>query len=248
MDRILDIDLDFFLDKVSDAHEDRIRLSNKKFHPWSPKTVSSFLENRCLLSKKTPTKGRIVSNHHEAFYFWRKLILKNKLEIPFELIHIDAHSDIGMVDWSWIYINSELIHKPPEERMFPEESLVFGLNEANYLAFALACRWIKKLTFVIHPEWEEDLIEVYFKDYNPKSGFIQLKKYNKNTLLEKGFMTEELPSNDEPLVAVEFVPLLDFKNETPINYITCSHSKDYTPRSADHLLKIIKKYIRKVKL
>lgn len=246
MDRILDIDLDFFLNRVSDAREDNKRLSKRKFHPWDSRTVSSFLENRCLLSKKTPIQGKIVLRHHKVFYFWRELILHNKLQIPFELTHIDAHSDIGVADWGWIYITSELIHKPVKERMYPDESLLFGLNEANYLAFTLACRLINKLTFIIHPDWNDDLIGVYFKDFDIRSGFIQLKKFDKNDLLKMGFDAKELFNNDEPQIPVEFIPLLDYKNEEPFTFITFSRSKNFTPKSADNLIKTIKKYIKKI--
>jgi len=162
MDRILDIDLDFFLNKVSDSREDGKRLNNIKYYPWRIDALRSFLENRCNLTKKIPIRGKIVKNHHQAFFFWRELIQANQIEIPFELVHIDAHSDIGVADWGWIYLTSELLHKSLKERMNPDKSLLFGINEANYLAFALACRWIKKLTFIIHPTWENDLIEVYF--------------------------------------------------------------------------------------
>ncbi|MFX0076669.1 MAG: UPF0489 family protein [Candidatus Hermodarchaeota archaeon] len=245
MDRVLDIDLDFFLNKVSDIRFDGKRLNKHKFHPWGPKAVASFLENRCGLSKKSPVRGRIVSQHSEAFTYWRELIIGQKLKVPFELIRIDAHSDIGVADWGWIYITSELLHKSIESRMYPDDSLLFGLNEANYLAFALACRWIKKLTFVLHPEWEDDLIGVYFKNFDIKSGFIQLKKYSKEELLERGFDAEPLPDNSEPQVPVEFIPLLDFKNDYPITYLTCSRSKDYTPKSADHLIKTLRKFMKK---
>ena len=51
MDRILDIDLDFFLNRVSDSREDEKRLNKKKYYPWEKRTLKSFLENRCGLKK-----------------------------------------------------------------------------------------------------------------------------------------------------------------------------------------------------
>ncbi|MHA2129556.1 MAG: peptide arginase family protein, partial [Promethearchaeota archaeon] len=215
MDRLLDIDLDFFLNKVSDVKEGYKRLKRKKYIPWSRKSLKSFLENRCLLAQSKRIPGGVVKNHHEAFFFWRELILMKKLDIPFELVHIDAHSDIGVADWGWIYITSDLLKKPIEERMYPDDSVLFGINEANYLAFALACRWIKKIIFVLHPKWENDLIEVHFKDFDYNSGYLQLKKFIKTELLEKGFDAEEELLDLEPEIPVEFVPLLEYKNENP---------------------------------
>ncbi|MHA1240090.1 MAG: UPF0489 family protein [Promethearchaeota archaeon] len=246
MDRILDIDLDFFLNKVSDSREDSKRLDKNKYYPWRIDALRSFLENRCNLTKNIPIRGRVVKNHHQAFFFWKELIQTNKIEIPFELVHIDAHSDIGVADWGWIYLTSELLHKPLEERMNPDNSLLFGINEANYLAFALACRWIKKLTFITHPNWENDLIEVYFKDFDITSGFIQLKKYNKEELLEKGFEKELTVLGLEPEIPVEIIPLLEYKSSQPFTLLTLSHSKTFTPKSSDKLIKVAKDYIKKI--
>ena len=246
MDRILDIDLDFFLNKVSDSREDGKRLDKNKYYPWRIDALRSFLENRCNLRKKVRIQGRVVNNHHQAFFFWRELIQANRIEIPFELVHIDAHSDIGVADWGWIYLTSELLHKPLEERMNPDKSLLFGINEANYLAFALACRWIKKLTFITHPTWENDLIEVYFKDFDITSGFIQLKKFNKEELLEKGFEKELKPLGFEPKIPVEFIPLLEYKSSQPFTLLTLSHSKTFTPKSSDRLIRVLKNYIKKI--
>ena len=246
MDRILDIDLDFFLNKVSDSREDSKRLDKNQYYPWRNDALRSFLEKRCNLTSKTPIRGRIVKKHHQAFFFWRELIQNNIIETPFELVHIDAHSDIGVADWGWIYLTSELLHKPLEERMNPAKSLLFGINEANYLAFALACRWIKKLTFITHPNWENDLIEVYFKDFDITSGFIQLKKFNKEELLEKGLEKEIKPLGLEPEIPVEFVPLLEYKSSKPFTLLTLSHSKTFTPKSSDKLIKVVKNFIKKI--
>ncbi|MHA2401208.1 MAG: peptide arginase family protein [Promethearchaeota archaeon] len=246
MDRILDIDLDFFLNKVSESRENGRRLKKKKYFPWDKTTLTSFLENRCLLSTQNPLKGRTVKHHHQAFFFWRKLILTKKIEIPFELVHLDAHSDIGVADWSWIYVTSELLHKPLEERIFPDESLIKGINEANYLAFALACRWIKKLTFVIHPKWKNDLIEVYFKDFDFESNSIQLKKFDQEELFEKSYDIDPSSMEMEPEVPVEFIPLLDYKNVHPFTILTLSHSKEYTPKTSDRLIKVMKRYFKAI--
>lgn len=246
MDRILDIDLDFFLNKVSNARDDGKRLEKKKFYPWGKKTIKSFLENRCLLRRDSPIPGRIIKHHHKAFFFWRELILSKKISIPFELIRIDAHSDLGVADWGWIQVTSELLHKPIEDRIYPDESLLLGINEANYLAFVLACRWVKKLTFIIHPTWQEDLIKVYFKDFNIKSGFIQLNKFEKNELLEKGFDAEPSSTDLEPEIPVEFIPLIEYRSKQPFTLLTLSQSKSYTPKTSDKLIKVIKSYFKKI--
>jgi hypothetical protein len=72
--RILDIDLDFFLDNI--AHDNSSggeRLSEEDFKPWSEEAVREFLESRCGLSTGKRIPGKYIIHHHDAFYWWREL-------------------------------------------------------------------------------------------------------------------------------------------------------------------------------
>jgi hypothetical protein len=52
--------------------------------------------------------GRFVVHHDEAFDFWRELVAKHHTQI--DLVHIDAHADLGLGDdSSWVHIVSELL-------------------------------------------------------------------------------------------------------------------------------------------
>ncbi len=95
--RILDLDLDFFLDNIAHwEEEDGSRLSDTQYSPWTEEEVRGFLEKQCGLSPNAQINGRFITHHHEAFLFWRELILKEQLTTPFEIVHVDAHSDTGL--------------------------------------------------------------------------------------------------------------------------------------------------------
>ena len=241
--RILDLDLDFFISDI--AHfisGDSERLDDKYYIPWSEKETRVFLEERCGLSKEKPIKGKIVKHHDEAFFFWRELINKGCLETPFEVVHVDAHADLGLGDASWAYILSELLRFPPENRVNPKTNGIDGLGFGNYLAFSIACRWLSHLTFVLHPKWENDLPFSLLKNFDDSSGAIQLKLFDKKDI-DVDRVRKAIPLAIEPEVPLKLVKYLDYSTSKPFDYIILCQSPGYTPSSADNLLQVIKEYI-----
>lgn len=239
--RVLDLDLDFFLDYI--AHwkiEDGSRLSDTEYIPWTEEEVRGFLENQCRLSTNRQVKGRFVTHHHEAFLFWRDLILKEQLTTPFEIVHVDAHSDTGLGDDGYLYIMTKQLHQAPSHRINP-----IKLYAGNYLSHAIACRWVEKLTFVLHPEWDNDLMWTHLKDFSDDSGAFQLKKYSATKLTSWNLdrMREIKPDDLEPEVPYELVDWKEYATQQPFDFMVLAHSPGYTPPEADRLIPIIKEYI-----
>lgn len=91
--KILDLDMDYFMDDIACGIGENLneRLSEEDYGSgvWTRKQVTDFLENHLGLSKERRIKGRIVSGHNEALFFWKELIQQKKLTYPFETIHID---------------------------------------------------------------------------------------------------------------------------------------------------------------
>ena len=244
MNRVLDLDLDFFLNDIARNQTDRSRrLDDNRYLPWDEQEVRDFLENHCGLSNSMPVEGKIIKFHDEAFHFWRHLISEGKLLTPFEVIHVDAHADLGqgLMDNSWKYIMQTLLHKPLEDRSHFTEKLGPG----NYLVYAIACRWISKLTYVTHPRWTgRDLQCYHFKDFDTASGSIQLKSYHPETDYLMDPMKIE-PEGYEPEVPFETVNCCDYQNSLPFSLVVVSRSPNYTPESADRLIPIIEEYINR---
>lgn len=246
--KVLDIDLDFFINDIANFRSDfGERLSDNEYFPCKEEKVRLFLEHQCGLSINNKIKGRILNHHHEAFFFWRKLIENNQLKTPFDIVHIDAHADLGLGDASWVYIMQNLLHKPLDKRTYPErfkyKSNYHKFSYANYLAFAIGCRWINTLTFVPHPNWENDLPYLIFKDFDEESGFIQLKKYDKSMDLRVDNINRIIPLNIEPEVPFFIIPSEKFKNKQKIDYICLCKSPGFTPKKADDLIPVISNYI-----
>lgn len=242
--RVLDLDLDFFLDHI--AHfkvEDGSRLDDAEYIPWTEVEVRDFLENRCKLSTGKQVRGRFVTHHDEAFLFWRDLILAGKLTKPFELVHVDAHSDTGVGDTSNLYIMTELLQQEPIHRINSKK-----LNAGNYVSHAIACRWVQNLTFVLHPEWRNDLMWTHLKEFKLNSGAFQLKKYDQNKLTIHNLqrISEMEPDGIEPEVPYELVKVNSYMNNGSFDYIVLAQSPAFTPPAADQLIPIIMEYVCEV--
>ena len=148
--RVLDVDLDFFVHGA--AHwrgREHGRLPGDEYPPWPVEEAVNFLVQRCRLRGSLP--GFVVENDGDLFPLWRSAIKKKELEAPFHLTHVDAHADLGLGDSGYVHLMSDVLFRPVEERDDANAG-VGGLGDGNWLAFALACRWISDLVYVFNEE------------------------------------------------------------------------------------------------
>ncbi|MMZ57609.1 hypothetical protein D1872_195480 [compost metagenome] len=237
--KVLDIDLDFFLKKFPYHAEDRIW--DESYEVWERSDVEEYLEEHCGLSKENPIRGRFFIEHDEAFWYWKELILDKKLRAPFEVVHIDSHSDLGGRHFQ--YICDELLSQDVDERIHIDRQYI---TSSNYLIPAIACRWISKLTWVCHPKAEIDTARIYLKDYRDESNAVQLKRFAKNIvkkpwsdIVEGGYK----PISIEPEIPFNTIVCDDFYENQPFSYIVLAQSPHFTPPKADNLIDVIRQYI-----
>ncbi|MEC1742272.1 UPF0489 family protein [Schinkia azotoformans] len=242
---ILDIDMDFFIDDIAHWVTGDNRLDENEYNPWSEKDFRFFLEEKCLLSKSHPTKGKIVTNHHEAFFFWDELISSQKLRTPFKVTHIDAHSDTGLGDSGYVYIMGELLNHPIGERRNNLDTKKVFMS--NYLSYALACGWISNIDFVLHEKWDNDIISAHLKNFSDKEQMFQFKGYPKG--IDIGMSYERIvqgkisPIRIDKEIPYTLIPWQNYRTEKKFDYVVFCQSPGYTPKTADFMLDIIKEYI-----
>ena len=240
---VLDLDLDFFLsDVVTWPIGDRA--DSRTLTPWTIEAVVFFLENNCGLSTRAKTPGSIVTTHDEVFYIWRDLIESEQLEIPFNVVHIDAHADLGMgFDSSYATICSDIVNRPIPQKYNPPKGGYDGIYEGNYLAYALACRWISNLLYVRHPNSKEDLMPIYFKDRNVSSNIISIPIYDSIKKDDPFFEETNEPIGFEPDIKFKCLLPEDYQSESKFDFIFLAKSPKYTPTESDPLVDLIKEYI-----
>ena len=233
---VLDLDLDFFLDDCCPLACVGERPSDRCAGVWTEAAVVSFLENGLGLDRDHPLPGRITETHDGALSFWRSRMETGALSRPFSVVHVDAHADLGIGKPGPGFVLNNVLGIPPQERdAFQRYYRQKQLDEANYLLFALAFRWIDRLTLVRDPFSRPDLPPFCERDgegYRP----IRLTSFVSN-LFEKSYGAEpEIPltvCSDPDAVRIR----------VPFACVNLALSPRYAPKSADALVPVIARYM-----
>jgi hypothetical protein len=276
MDTILDLDLDFFnWPPFRHEHElPRLPASECK-HLASSFQVRDFLERQCCLSEQFPLRGHEAEFHKDAIKVWRCWIDEGLLSVPFNIVHIDAHSDLGQGEDS-LYIERELLALPVIQRRCLNDGADCHLDSGNYLLFAIANNWVDNLTCVypvepvfpiqdtsgkhVAPEQElrsfgshcdkilygEELLPCdipawIFRESDRRTGIIELKQYR----LNQSPLCHDPTLNTEPPVSFKNQASNDF-HLSGFTHFFLARSPQHTPKKADRLLPLIRKYFRQV--
>lgn len=228
--RVLDLDLDFFLDNVCELSEKGCRPDSTQAKPWTKDEMRAFLEINCGLSKNHPIPGAVFETHDMALDFWEK-----HAAMPFHVTHVDAHSDLGIGKPGPTYVLESVITRPVHSRgSIADHRSAVKLDEANYLLFALAFRWITSLDNVRNPASRPDLPRQFVFD-----GHIQLSS-------SVGKLIPSLNHNEPVIPFNNFDNWRDFKSDAPYDLATLAISPRYAPPEADELVEVFMEYITPV--
>lgn len=58
-----------------------------------------------------------MTEHVGVFHVISQMLKRNIINSPFEVIHVDAHADLGLRDSAWYYIFSKLLINNVENRL-----------------------------------------------------------------------------------------------------------------------------------
>ena len=239
MQRVLDLDLDFFVDGVAHWREpDRGRLDADEYPAWSLDGTLNFLQTRCGLTERLP--GFVVGDHGELFYRWRDAIDARVLRAPFHV----THADLGLGDFGYVHLMSDLLFREPQDRRDPGDAL----NGSNYLAFAIGCRWLSGLDYVYNRDNPEglnpgDLMWCLMEGFSADADHIQpaalTKRQIDNELLSFGDQ-RPTPARLEPRVPFRHMGWPQFTAPEPFDFVCLAHSEEYTPETCDELFDAIR--------
>lgn len=234
--KVLDLDLDFFLSDCCPLAKPGERPSSDCAKPWDEAAVADYLETHLGLDRKHPVPGVITETHDGALAFWRSRMEKGLLKRPFSVVHVDAHADLGIgKPGPGIVLNGVLGVHPKTRDRFERYYANRQLDEANYLLFALAFRWIDSLTLVRDPFSRPDLPPFCER---ADDGFrpIRLRSYV-SCLFEAQYGREpEIPLSvfDDPF---------SYTADEPFSCMNLALSPRYAPEAADALIPLIARYM-----
>jgi hypothetical protein len=246
MQRVLDLDLDAFVYGTAHFRDSNApRLDADDFPAWELSRLTAFLQTRCHLKAQRP--GFAVEHHGELFFRWRDAIDAGVLTPPFHVTHIDAHADLGLGDYGYIHLLTELLALPVDQRSEPRVG-DDGLGDGNYLAFAIANHWISDLNYVIgghvgEPDETEagtgrpgDLLIYLFENFDLDSGTLRLPLLERQNLQENLLNIEQLrPLTLEPPVPFNWETIETYRATEPFDLVCIARSPGFTPKTADAL-------------
>ena len=226
--RVLDIDMDFFLTGPCELAEYGKRPSAAEAQPWTEAEVRAFFENNCGLSRENPIPGAVFETHDMALDYWRK-----NCAFPMHVTHIDTHSDLGIGKPGPGFVLESVITRKSDNRGTIEEYYEKKqLDEANYLLFAIAFRWISSLDNVRNPNSRPDI-----------PSFC-----HENSLKLESSAGRILPmlNHNEPEIPFNvYNDWRDFKG-SGYTHATMAVSPRYSPETADFIIDIFKEYINPI--
>lgn len=237
MTRVLDVDLDFFVQPVAHwVSDEGARLPEADYETISVDNALAYLRGPCRLAGRLP--GWVIEHHDEAFERWRSGIESALLKPPFHVTHLDAHADLGLGDSGYLHILTHVMRLPVGERSSPE-NLVPELNFSNWLAFAVASRWVGELVYVFPPGGGGDLFPLYT---TANGNDLQLMPWTRAQIdqrLHGGFRETPVEGVAEPVVPVRQIRAEEFTGDGEYDAIVLCRSPGYTPASADKLFDAI---------
>ena len=236
---VLDLDLDFFLNACCPLAAKGERPDPACAAPWNADAVAAFLENGLGLDASRPIPGRITETHDGALAFWKVRMDAGQLEKPFSVVHVDAHADLGIGRPGPGFVLNNVLGIPPAERGgFARYYEQKQLDEANYLLFALAFRWIDALTLVRAPFSKPDLPPFCVREgegYRP----IRLRSFV-SALFEGRYG----PEPEIPLTVYGDPAAVRIRE--PFACVNLAISPRYAPKAADALVPVFERYMTPV--
>lgn len=247
----------------SDSSMDRLPEEEYGEFVWKRNEVIDFLEHNIGLSKSHRIPGRIVCGHNEALFFWQELIVKDRLLVPFDVIHVDSHADLGLGYASWNHICREMLAYPVEERPKHSEYEFSGnmLKEGigDYLLYAIAYRMLSSITYCGNPykdnnDYLQEILKGFKEEYiydKPVRNIIQLL-YNKNCfpyydsseVEKREFIKHSVKEPEVPFIIIPTIEDVNFNGA--FDYAVMAQSPNYTPASADFIIDIFRSYIEEI--
>lgn len=239
--RVLDIDLDFFLADCCELAPLGERPNVIGHEPWQAAAVRAFLENNCGLSRCKKVPGRIFMTHDGALRFWGELLESGRLGVPFEVTHIDAHSDLGIgKPGPGFVLNSVLPISPSERADIARYYEMKQLDEANYLLFALAFRWVSKLENVRNPNSRPDIPQFAYRSAPNDTGGGEYESIQLSSFVSKLF---EAKNGAEPRIGFRvYDDYKSFSAKDGYDFASLAISPRYLPAEADALADVIAEY------
>jgi len=230
--RVLDLDMDFFLSGPCPLARLGERPDESCAEVWSEEAVVRFLEEQCGLSRENPVPGAIFDTHDKALDYWAARLHDGSLGAPFEVVHVDTHSDLAFGPPGTNFVLNVVLSRLPQQRAdIAAYRKAVELDEANYLLFALAFRWVSRLSYVRNPKSHQDIP----RQLLDADGNIHLRSFISQMMEGK--------NGREPVIPFDVYDDYTQFQQRGYDFVTMAQSPRYAPASADKIMEIVGRYV-----
>ena len=230
--KVLDLDMDFFLTDACPLAKPGERPPEHCAQPYEDAEVIRFLEEQCGLSRERPVPGAIFDTHDKALDFWAARLAEGTLSAPFEVVHVDTHSDLAFGPPGPDFVLKAVLTRAPRARAAIDSYRAgIKLDEANYLLFALAFRWVSRLTYVRNPRSRQDVPPRLLKA--------------PDTIRLTSDIARLMEGANGPEPEIPFAAVDDYRafRDGRFDFVTMAQSPRYAPASADRIMGLLAPYI-----
>lgn len=97
---------------------------------------------------------------------------------------------------------------------------------------------------MLFPRGGNDLPIIYFRNNDPRSGFLELKRFEKPIdWMKYDSLTAANAISIEPEIPFEILPIEDFAAKRQFDLAFVCQSPGFTPKQSDQLLLVLQEYL-----
>lgn len=250
--RVLSIDIDFFVTPVAHgiSFSTTRRLSENRYKTVPDSELLQYLARFGLSADSPAVPGVFIRDHVGAYDVIADLVGQHGTPID-ELVHVDAHADLGMGDSGYCYLLLDVAHRPLARRRRPRRRRMSGLNSGNWLPFVVANQWVRSVRFVPPSNSPGDIVATYFREYPPLSNssieIIAAQEADLGVVAYQGTCALERAAvfRARPVVASAEFTICDHQSVSFArpDYVIICQSPQYTPSSADRIFELSEPFV-----
>lgn len=254
---VFDIDLDFFLDKRSEASAYGSRPADWEYEIWDDSEVVAFMVDQLGLDGEKKPRAFRCETHDEVLYACMRLHENGYLQKPFRLLHIDAHDDLD--SYRYAIRDATARHRGKGSFDVKEMEKREEVNETSYVCYLIALGMLSEYEYVHLADSDlpspyllssdgdyisigvlEEPYEEYGEEYKEPRDFNDPiiaalyspdKDFYETKEAKEDKLIESLPRIRYRHWDKEFF----FEEEEPV-FLFLSRSPRYTPSKADRLI------------
>jgi hypothetical protein len=249
-DRVLSIDLDAFVSPTVYAKDsaDHRRVASDAYRVLPAPRVLALTER---LGFARGAEGACIEHHHQILDHLHRRIASGTLRIPFDLVHVDAHADLGWGEMVWRRLLGDIAGRPLAER----QTFRSGITIGNWLSYAIVWGWVRSVLHVRPPADSKDrwvdVGRMFYRDgdtqraeldfvFMPEVRHLTVGKEDPDPLAPGDL--QRLQRGRPSVVRVPFL-VRDFATapvQRSADFVVLCRSPGFTPLSADRVYDLLR--------